>query len=69
MIAMTDPSQHPPRDKAEILAQALAYIRKFHGKTIVINVRRGHNAMTDPELQPTSPRTWCCSSGSAEPWW
>ena len=25
------------RDKAEILAQALPYIRKFHGKTIVIN--------------------------------
>jgi acetylglutamate kinase len=25
-----------PRDKAEILAQALPYIRKFHGKTIVI---------------------------------
>ena len=24
------------RDKAEILAQALPYIRKFHGKTIVI---------------------------------
>ncbi|HSV45158.1 MAG TPA: acetylglutamate kinase, partial [Ramlibacter sp.] len=22
-----------PRDKAEILAQALPYIRKFHGKT------------------------------------
>ncbi len=24
------------RDKAEILAQALPYIRKFHGKTLVI---------------------------------
>jgi hypothetical protein len=23
----------PPRDKAEILAQALPYIRRFHGKT------------------------------------
>ncbi|KGM40782.1 acetylglutamate kinase [Aquabacterium sp. NJ1] len=38
-----------PRDKAEILAQALPYIRKFHGKTIVI--KYGGNAMTDPELQ------------------
>ena len=38
-----------PRDKAEILSQALPYIRKFHGKTIVI--KYGGNAMTDPELQ------------------
>ena len=38
-----------PRDKAEILAQALPYIRKFHGKTLVI--KYGGNAMTDPELQ------------------
>ncbi len=38
-----------PRDRAEILAQALPYIRKFHGKTIVI--KYGGNAMTDPELQ------------------
>ncbi len=36
-------------DKAEILSQALPYIRKFHGKTIV--VKYGGNAMTDPELQ------------------
>ncbi|AVS94740.1 acetylglutamate kinase [Paracidovorax avenae] len=40
---------HRPRDKAEILAQALPYIRKFHGKTIVI--KYGGNAMTDPALQ------------------
>jgi acetylglutamate kinase len=38
-----------PRDKAEILAQALPYIRKFHGKTLVI--KYGGNAMTDPSLQ------------------
>ena len=38
-----------PRDKAEILAQALPYIRKFHGKTLVI--KYGGNAMTDPQLQ------------------
>ena len=38
-----------PRDKAEILSQALPYIRKFHGKTLVI--KYGGNAMTDPDLQ------------------
>ncbi|TAK81130.1 MAG: acetylglutamate kinase [Aquabacterium sp.] len=42
-------AQIAPRDKAEILAQALPYIRKFHGKTIVI--KYGGNAMTDPALQ------------------
>ena len=44
-----DLSHIGPRDKAEILAQALPYIRKFHGKTIVI--KYGGNAMTDPALQ------------------
>ncbi|MFZ5567210.1 MAG: acetylglutamate kinase [Pseudomonadota bacterium] len=38
-----------PHAKAEILAQALPYIRKFHGKTMVI--KYGGNAMTDPALQ------------------
>lgn len=38
-----------PRDKAGILAQALPYIRKYHGKTMVI--KYGGNAMTDPVLQ------------------
>ena len=38
-----------PLDKAEILAQALPYIRRFHGKTLVI--KYGGNAMTDPALQ------------------
>ena len=48
---MTEPdlSHVGPRDKAEILAQALPYIRKFHGKTLVI--KYGGNAMTDPALQ------------------
>ena len=46
---MTDTSKIAPRDKAEILAQALPYIRKFHGKTMVIQY--GGNAITDPELQ------------------
>ena len=46
---MTDVTHIAPRDKAEILAQALPYIRKFHGKTMVI--KYGGNAMTDPALQ------------------
>ena len=46
---MTDASHITARDKADILAQALPYIRKFHGKTMVI--KYGGNAMTDPALQ------------------
>ncbi len=49
MTTTPDISTIAPRDKAEILAQALPYIRKFHGKTIVI--KYGGNAMTDPALQ------------------
>jgi acetylglutamate kinase len=37
------------RIKAHVLAEALPYIRRFHGKTIV--VKYGGNAMTDGELQ------------------
>ncbi|MEY2892977.1 MAG: hypothetical protein RJA98_2885 [Pseudomonadota bacterium] len=44
-----DLSHISPRDKAEILAQAMPYIRKYHGKTLVI--KYGGNAMTDPALQ------------------
>jgi len=44
-----DLSHVQARDKAEILAQALPYIRQFHGKTMVI--KYGGNAMTDPALQ------------------
>src|ERR1700749_1219101 len=47
--APVDLSHVSPRDKAEILAQALPYIRKFHGKTIII--KYGGNAMTEPALQ------------------
>ena len=53
---MTIPHPHPvdlshiqPRERAEVLAQALPYIRKYHGKTMVI--KYGGNAMTDPALQ------------------
>ncbi len=38
-----------PEQQAQILAQAMPYIRKFHGKTLVI--KYGGNAMTDPALQ------------------
>jgi acetylglutamate kinase len=38
-----------PSLKAAILSEALPYIRKFHGKTIVI--KYGGNAMTDTDLQ------------------
>ena len=44
-----DLSHIVPRDQAEILARALPYIRKYHGKTMVI--KYGGNAMTDPALQ------------------
>jgi acetylglutamate kinase len=43
---MTSTSTHA---KAETLARALPYIRKYHGKTMVI--KYGGNAMTDPLLQ------------------
>ena len=36
-------------DRAKILAEALPYIRRFHGKTIVI--KYGGNAMTDEKLK------------------
>jgi acetylglutamate kinase len=44
-----DLSPISPREKAEILSQALPYIRRYHGKTLVI--KYGGNAMTDPALQ------------------
>ena len=40
-----------PAMTAQILAEALPYIRRFHGKTIVI--KYGGNAMTDKHLQET----------------
>lgn len=42
-------SKLEPKIKAEILAEALPYIRKFHGKTIVI--KYGGNAMTEEKLK------------------
>ena len=48
-ISATDASQ-----KAQILAEALPYIRRFHGKTIVI--KYGGNAMTDEKLKQSFAR-------------
>jgi hypothetical protein len=45
-------------DKARVLAEALPYIQRFHGKTIVIKF--GGNAMTDELLKAASRSTWCC---------
>jgi acetylglutamate kinase len=48
---MNAPFNHNPQaaEKARILAEALPYIQRFHGKTIV--VKYGGNAMTDEELK------------------
>ncbi|MCL1886783.1 MAG: acetylglutamate kinase [Betaproteobacteria bacterium] len=44
----------PPSVKAEILAEALPYIQKFHGKTIV--VKYGGNAMVEERLKHSFAR-------------
>ena len=44
----------PPQIKAELLAEALPYICKFHGKTIVI--KYGGNAMTEERLKHSFAR-------------
>ncbi len=44
-----DRSALTPELKADILSEALPYIRRFHGKTIV--VKYGGNAMVDEKLQ------------------
>jgi acetylglutamate kinase len=42
------------KDKAKILAEALPYIRRFHGKTIVI--KYGGNAMIEDQLKQSFAR-------------
>ncbi len=44
----------PPLLKAEILAEALPYIRQYHGKTIVI--KYGGNAMVEERLKESFAR-------------
>jgi acetylglutamate kinase len=48
---MNAPFQHSPQaaEKARILGEALPYIQRFHGRTIV--VKYGGNAMTDAALK------------------
>jgi len=49
-----DRAQIPPELKAEILSEALPYIQRFHGRTIV--VKYGGNAMIDARLQESFAR-------------
>jgi acetylglutamate kinase len=49
MSELSDLSQIAPTLKAEILAEALPYIRQYHGKTVVI--KYGGNAMTEERLK------------------
>ena len=46
---MNQPEIKPIIDKAKILVEALPYIQKFNGKTVVI--KYGGNAMTDDKLK------------------
>ena len=50
-VPMNAPFNHSPEaaEKARVLAEALPYIQRFHGKTIV--VKYGGNAMTDELLK------------------
>ena len=48
------PHQHTGIGKAQILTEALPYIQRFAGKTLV--VKYGGNAMTDPELESSFAR-------------
>jgi acetylglutamate kinase len=44
-------------ERADILVEALPYIRRFYNKTIVI--KYGGHAMVDEDLKNNSPATWC----------
>jgi len=53
---MNAPFSHSPQaaEKARILGEALPYIQRFHGKTIVVKL--GGNAMTDDALKASFAR-------------
>jgi len=51
---MSDSRPLDPLQKAQVLAEALPYIRRFQDKTIV--VKYGGNAMTDPKLKESFAR-------------
>ncbi len=46
---MTDAAPLSATQKAQVLSEALPYIRRFHGRTVVI--KYGGNAMTDEKLK------------------
>lgn len=54
MTRSADLSHISSQVKAELLAEALPYIRKFHGKTII--VKYGGNAMTEEHLKHSFAR-------------
>ena len=49
--------------RAEVLLEALPYIRAFQGKTLVI--KYGGAAMEQADLKEQFARTCCCSGWSA----
>jgi len=49
MTSPTDSAHDSAQHKAAVLSEALPYIRRFHGKTVVI--KYGGNAMTEEDLQ------------------
>ena len=49
MSTTPETASHPAHIKAEVISEALPYIRRFHGKTVVI--KYGGNAMTEEALQ------------------
>jgi acetylglutamate kinase len=51
---MTDKTLIAPALQAQILAEAMPYIRRFHGRMLVI--KYGGNAMTDPLLKQSFAR-------------
>ncbi len=52
--AMSSNQPTPVSIKAQVLAEALPYIKRFHGKTVVI--KYGGNAMTDDKLKQSFAR-------------
>src|SRR5690606_10771191 len=49
MTTSSETNRYPATVQAEVLSEALPYIRRFHGKTVVI--KYGGNAMTEEALQ------------------
>ena len=54
-------------DRAQVLAEALPYIQKYNGKTVV--VKYGGNAMISEELRQAVISTSSCSIWWASGWW